>query len=282
MTTNIPIIDTHNHYWKYYATEFAWVSDNMAVLRKDYLPAEHLLEMQKSGVVKSVAVQAAQSLAETTYLMDLAAVNPHIVGVVGWADIVAGDLEQQLSTHLHGGKLKGLRHIRQDELDPKFFQQKAFIKGIKELEKLNLRYDILIFQHQLPDAIALADAVPNQLFVLDHLGKPNIAEEEQYYDAWLKDFAELAKRQNVYCKLSGLVNEADWKRHSPITFTKYFDAAVEHFGPSRLMFGSDWPVSLVAASYDTVLGYVKTHIKHLSPSDQGQILAGTATHFYNL
>ena len=271
------MIDTHQHFWHYDAAEYAWIDDTMAALKRDYLPQDAQREMDTVGVTACVAVQARQTLEETRWLLDLAARHPFIMGVVGWIDLRAGDVVRQLSAFTGRPALVGIRHIVQAEPDG-FLALPAFRTGVAELERTGLVYEILVYARQLPDAVAFARALPRQRFVLDHLGKPDI--RGGGFDRWRRHVDELAALPNVVCKLSGLVTEADWRAWTPGQLRPYLDAALESFGPSRLMIGTDWPVCTVAASYQTVVGLVLEAIAEYSETERLRILEGTARSVY--
>ena len=271
------MIDSHVHFWHYDAAEYDWIDDTMAALKRDYLPQDATREMDTVGVTACVAVQARQTLEETRWLLDLAARHPFIMGVVGWIDLRAGDVVRQLSAFTGRPALVGIRHIVQAEPDG-FLALPAFRTGVAELERTGLVYEILVYARQLPDAVAFARALPRQRFVLDHLGKPDI--RGGGFDRWRRHVDELAALPNVVCKLSGLVTEADWRAWTPGQLRPYLDAALESFGPSRLMIGTDWPVCTVAASYQTVVGLVLEAIAEYSETERLRILEGTARSVY--
>ena len=271
------MIDSHIHFWHYDAAEYDWIDDTMAALKRDYLPQDAQREMDTVGVTACVAVQARQTLEETRWLLDLAARHPFIMGVVGWIDLRAGDVVRQLSAFTGRPALVGIRHIVQAEPDG-FLALPAFRTGVAELERTGLVYEILVYARQLPDAVAFARALPRQRFVLDHLGKPDI--RGGGFDRWRRHVDELAALPNVVCKLSGLVTEADWRAWTPGQLRPYLDAALESFGPSRLMIGTDWPVCTVAASYQTVVGLVLEAIAEYSETERLRILEGTARSVY--
>jgi L-fuconolactonase len=273
------MIDTHQHFWQYSPAEYGWIDDSMAALRRDFLPTDLEREMAAAGVQASIAVQARQSLEETRWLLELADADPFIAGVVGWADLQAGDVDSTLERLARHSRLLGLRHIVQGEPDG-FLERPAFLRGVARLERHGLTYDILVYARQLPAAVAFARTFPRQPFVLDHLGKPDI--KGNGYQVWRNHFGRLAELPNVCCKLSGLVTEADWASWTPAQLRPYFDAALEAFGPSRLMIGSDWPVCLVAATYGDVIGLVRDAINEYSAGEREQILGGTAKRFFRL
>ena len=271
------MIDTHQHYWVYDPAQYSWLDDSMAALRRDFLPADAQREMAAAGVHASIAVQVRQTLEETRWMLELAERHPFIAGVVGWVDLQDADVDTELERLSQQPRLVGIRHIVQAEADG-FLDRPAFQRGIGCLERHGLTYDILIYARQLPEAIRFARAFPRQRFVLDHLGKPDIRGDG--YDEWRRHFGRMAELPNVCCKLSGLVTEADWASWTPAELRPYLDAALEAFGPSRLMIGSDWPVCLAAASYSQVIDLVRDAIGEYSDDEQKQILSGTAREFY--
>jgi L-fuconolactonase len=271
------MIDTHQHYWRFVAAEYEWIDDSMAVLKRDFLPPDALQEMVRTGVTASIAVQARQTLDETRFLLDLSDRYPFITGVVGWIDLQGEDVGRQLAELQDRPALVGLRHIVQAEPDG-FLARPRFLASIAQLERTGLVYDILVYARQLPQAVTFARAYPRQPFVLDHLGKPDI--RGGGYREWRRHFGELAALPNVSCKLSGLVTEADWRSWTPGLLRPYLDAALDAFGPSRLMLGSDWPVCTVAGSYTAVVGLVLEAIDEYSDAEQQQILEGTAQRTY--
>lgn len=273
------MIDTHQHYWQYDPAEYGWIDDSMAALRCDFLPVDAHREMAAANVQTSIAVQARQTLEETQWLLELAEENPFIAGVVGWVDLQAPDIDEQLDRLSKHARLVGVRHVVQGEPDG-FLERPAFLRGVGCLERYDLTYDILVYAPQLPGALAFARGFPRQRFVLDHLGKPDI--KGNRFREWRRDFDLLAALPNVCCKLSGLVTEAEWGSWTRPQLGPYLDTALEAFGPSRLMIGSDWPVCTVAASYQTVIGLVREAIGEYSTSEQAQILEGTARDFFHL
>jgi L-fuconolactonase len=271
------VIDTHQHFWTYDAAQYGWIDESMTALRRDFLPADAQREMTAANVQASVAVQVRQTLDETRWLLELSDRHPFIAGVVGWVDLQAPGVDaelERLSGHRH---LVGVRHIVQGEPDG-FLERPAFLRGVARLERYGLTYDILVYARQLPAAVTFARAFPRQRFVLDHLGKPDVAAGE--YREWRRHVDMLAALPNVCCKLSGLVTEADWDSWTPAQVRPYIDAALESFGPSRLMIGSDWPVCLVAASYARVIELVHDALGEYSIDEQKQILSGTARNFW--
>jgi L-fuconolactonase len=273
-------IDAHQHFWRYAAATHAWIDDSMAALKRDFLPADIEPHLPAAGLDGCVAVQAQQSVEETRWLLALSDEHPFVRGVVGWVDLCAPGVEDELRRLASHPKLKGIRHIVQDEPDDRFVLRAEFMRGIAALAAFDLAYDILVYPRQMPAAIELAAAFPQQRFVLDHLGKPPIGAGE--IDAWARGIAALSRNRNVSCKLSGMVTEADWQHWSPAGFTPYLDVAMDWFGPDRLMIGSDWPVCTLAASYSDVVDIVQHYIEHLSPEDQSAITGGTAERFYRL
>lgn len=272
-------IDAHNHFWNYDALKHNWIDGTMQAIQQSFLPKEFEKILQANGIDGSVAVQVEQNVEENNFLLALADEYPFIKAVVGWVDLTAADLTEQLQQLSHHKKLKGFRHIAQAEAAD-FLARPAIINGVSQLAKYNFTYDILVFPHQLPAAIELVKACPNQKFVLDHLAKPYIKTGE--IQQWKKDVSALAKLENVSCKLSGMVTEADWKNWKPDDFYPYLDVAFETFGASRLLYGSDWPVCLLAAHYDKAKNILETYTNTLSATEQQQIWGNNAIHFYNI
>jgi L-fuconolactonase len=272
-------IDAHQHFWHYDRVRDAWITDDMSVLRRDFLPDELETRLADSGIDGTVAVQADQSERETEFLLQLAERHPFIRGVVGWVDLRAADLPNRLEHFCAFERFRGVRHIAQAEPDD-FLERDDVVRGIGQLREFGLTYDILIYAHQIPAALALAERLPDQPFVVDHLAKPRI--RERAMDPWAKHMRELASLPNVCCKVSGLVTEADWARWRPEDIRPYLDVVFEAFGPDRLMFGSDWPVCLVAASYRRAVELVEDYADHLSQAERDDLFGGSAIRFYGL
>lgn len=271
------IIDTHQHFWHYDPERHGWINEDMQVLKHDFLP-EHLLPILKqSGVSACIAVQAEQTEDETNWLLSLAQANPFIKAVVGWVDLLSDTLEERLAYYQSFPLLKGFRHILQAE-EPAFMLQEKFVKGIQQLGRFGFTYDILIYPQHFNAAIALVKQCPDQRFVLDHLGKPDIRNGK--VDDWRNDISTLASFENVYCKVSGMVTEADWQHWQPAHLQIYLDVAVEAFGCDRLMWGSDWPVCTLAADYHRWLQVALDYFSTFSGQEQQAIFAGNAMKFY--
>jgi L-fuconolactonase len=273
-------IDAHHHLWRYSAAEYGWIDDRMGTLRRDFLPANLMKELHAAEIAGAVTVQARQSLEETEWLLSLAGTSPFLRGVVGWAPIASDRFPADLDRLCSRNKLKGLRHPIQDEPDADYIDRPDFNRGIGALQRSGLVYDILIFDKQLSSAIAFVDRHPNQVFVLDHMAKPRI--REGVIEPWRNHLSELARRENVYCKLSGLVTEADWEAWSVDSLRVYIEIALAAFGPRRMMVGSDWPVCLLATTYGKWFETVNRLIGTLSVTEKEHILGGTATEVYRL
>jgi L-fuconolactonase len=273
-------IDSHHHFWNYDPVEFGWIDDAMKPIRRDFLP-EHLREeISAAGVDGAVSVQARQSLVETQWLFDVTAKNDFIKGIVGWVELASPNVNAELGRFAANPKLKAIRHVVQGEPDDNFILREDFNRGIRELKRFNLAYDILIFERHLPQTIKFVDLHPNQVFILDHIAKPRI--KDGSFEPWNKNLRELARRPNVYCKVSGMVTEAEFKTWTEVRLQPYFNAALEAFGPRRLMFGSDWPVCLVACGYVRWHKLVSDWVAKLSQDEQARVLGGTAMEAYNL
>lgn len=267
-------IDAHQHFWRYSDAEFGWINDEMAVMRRDFLPADLKPELDRFGFAGSIAVQARQSEEENQFLLDQ---SP--LGVVGWVDLCAEDAGERLDFWRAFPAFRGVRHIVQGE--PSGFLARAdFRRGISLLADRGLTYDILIYHYQLEEAIAFARAFPNQPFVVDHGAKPDI--RSGGFDKWAEDMREMAGMENVCCKISGLAFEADWSTWTTDTLRPYVYHLLECFGPRRLMIGSDWPVCLAAGSYERVMGSLIELLGELSPAEQEAILGDTAARFYGI
>jgi L-fuconolactonase len=256
----------------------------MERLARDYLPADLEPPAAAAGIGGTVAVQARQTLEETRWLLELAERHPLIRGVVGWVDLRSVDVHGQLREFAAREQFVGVRHVVQDEPDPRFLLGKEFFRGLEHLHPFGLTYDLLLHPQQLPAAVELAAQLPEQPFVLDHLAKPRIATWTKPGDlhAWRRDIEALAKQDNVCCKLSGMVTEAAWRQWRRADFKPYLDVALAAFGPERLMFGSDWPVCLLSGDYAEVAGIIGDFSGELSPAEQAAIWGGTARRFYGL
>ena len=277
-------IDSHQHFWSYSATDYPWIGAGMERLARDYLPVDLEAAAAALGISGTVAVQARQTLEETRWLLELAERHPLIRGVVGWVDLRSTAVGDQLNECVAREKFVGVRHVVQDEPDPRFLLGEEFFRGLKQLHAFGLTYDLLLYPQQLPAAVELVASLPEQPFVLDHLAKPRIAAWTARSDmaSWRHDIEALARHENVCCKLSGLVTETAWRQWRPADFKPYLDIALSAFGPDRLMFGSDWPVCLLSGDYAEVAGIIRDVCGQLSPDEQAAIWGGTATRFYGL
>ncbi len=272
-------IDAHHHLWRFTAEEFGWIGDDSSSLRRDFLLDDLRRVLGSAGVNGTIAVQARQSLAETRWLLQLAAADSPILGVVGWLPISAEDFPAMLSEFAASPRLKGLRHVVQAE-SAGFLDGADFNRGMRALAGTGLIYDILIFALQLAEATRFVDRHPEQSFVLDHIAKPEIRNGE--IRRWSAAIREMARRPNVCCKISGMVTEADPAHWTRAQLSPYFDVVLEAFGPERLMIGSDWPVLTVGCSYSQWWQTVESWIVSLSEVEQAKILGGTATRVYQL
>jgi L-fuconolactonase len=273
-------IDAHQHFWIYNDREFGWIDDSMAALRRNFLPQDLAPELKASGLQGSVVVQTRQTPEETGWLLGLADAHESILGVVGWADLCSPDIRSQLKTLTGHRKLVGLRHIVQSEADDRFLLRPEFLRGIEMLEDFDLAFDILIYAKHLPIADEFVRRFPRQRFVLDHMAKPAIRDRQ--IDNWASGMRRISEVPNVFCKLSGLVTEADWKSWTREEIIPYLDVALASFGADRLMIGSDWPVCLVAASYAEVIRIVKDYISERVPKRAADIMGGNAQRFWRL
>jgi L-fuconolactonase len=273
-------IDSHHHLWKYVESEYPWMSDDMSSLRRDYLVDELAPILEEKKIDGTVVVQACQTLEETRWLLNIARSNPVVRGVVGWVPLTSPTVQEDLESLAKDPTLRGVRHGLQGEQDPLYMTRLDFNRGVGLLKEWSLSYDLLIVSNQLPQTIQFVDRHPNQVFILDHIGKPSIQRGE--LAPWMKDICELARRDNVYCKISGMATEADWKTWAGRTLRPYIDVVLEAFGPHRLMFGSDWPVLLLASSYSRWMAEFEAAISSLSEDERSLILGGTASEAYRL
>ncbi len=273
-------VDSHQHFWRYDPQEYDWIGDELAAIRRDFLPADLARELGPAGVDAVVSVQARQTLGETRWLLELAEANDFIAGVVGWVPLVSARVADTLAELAANRRLCGVRHVLQGEADPDFAARPDFDRGIAALRGLGLAYDILVYERQLPVATALVDRHPDQVFVVDHVAKPRI--RDAVVSPWRERMRELGRRPNVFCKLSGMVTEAGPRAWTRATLEPYAEVVLEAFGPSRVMFGSDWPVCLAACSYSRWLTTVRELCAGLSETERERVLGGTARRAYGL
>ena len=277
----MPKIDAHQHFWKFDPEQHAWIGPEMAVIQKDFMPGDLEPVLRAAGIDGCVLVQVDQSEEENKFQLANAAPHDFIKGVVGWVDLQSPSVEEQLAYYRASPKMKGFRHILQGEKDRALMLKPAFRNGIGLLASYGFTYDILIFPDQLGYTRELTAAFPDQPFVIDHIAKPYI-KDKKITAEWKAAIRAVAVHENVYCKISGMVTEADWKHWKPEDLHPYIDTVVEAFGPKRIMFGSDWPVCLVAASYEQVFGLVKDYFASYSEAEQEAFFGGNAIKFYNL
>lgn len=278
-------IDSHQHFWRYHPARHVWMSEAMGSLKTDFLPADLLPHLQACHLDGCVAVQADQSEDENAFLLRLAGENSFIRGIVGWVDLQAANVEERLAHYHQFPKIKGFRHVLHDEPEREFMLRPAFRRGISKLAAFGYTYDLLIFVEHLAPSLALVQEFPDQPFVVDHIAKPGL--DSAVVDEWKRGLAKLAAHENVCCKISGLVTEADWQkpnatRWQPVDFRPYLDTVLDLFGTDRVLYGSDWPVCTLAASYETVYGLAAAYFSGLSEAEQGKFFGGNATRFYRL
>jgi len=273
-------IDSHQHFWRYDPARYGWIDESMGPLKRDFLPEDLTSELDANGIDASIAVQADQSEEETLFLLDLAERERRIAGVVGWIDLASPRIEERLRFFSRYRKLCGFRHAVQSEPDDRFMLWPEFMRGISCLREFEFAYDMLIYPKHLPAAIELVGRFPGQRFVVDHLAKPEI--KTKSISDWAARIGSLARNPKVYCKLSGLVTEADWRGWTPADFDAYLDVVFEAFGVERLMFGSDWPVCLLAGSYEQVRSIVEDYVDRNAPGAREKIFGENASRFYDL
>jgi L-fuconolactonase len=272
------IVDAHQHFWHYNPREYDWIDDGMHVLRRDFMPDDLVPHMEQAGVDATIAVQTRQTTEETDWLLRLAEAHSFIAGVVGWIDLRADDVDASVEQLLAHPRLAGIRHIVQSERDDRFLLDPAFGRGIAALGRAGLPYDILIYPRHLPVAAEFVSRFPAQTFVLDHLAKPEI--RTGAIDEWARDLRRLAGAPNVWCKLSGLVTEADWQAWTPEQIDPYLDVAFDCFGAGRLIAGSDWPVCTVAADYSRTMAVVRDYLGQFRSQEREAVLGGNARSVY--
>ena len=273
-------IDAHQHFWKFDAIRDSWINEDMAILKKNFLPTQLDSLLKENGIDGSVVVQSDQSEIENTFQLKNAAENNFIRGVVGWVDLQSAEIEDRLAYYQQFKKLKGFRHVLQGEIQRDLMLTPAFKNGISLLIKYGFTYDLLVLPDQLKFVKKLVEAFPDQLFVIDHIAKPSIKSKDII--GWQKDIVALAPYKNLYCKISGMVTEADLKNWKPEDLTPYMNVVVETFGTNRLMYGSDWPVCLLAASYHQTKNIVDSYFSTFSITEQQDFFGKTATQFYKL
>lgn len=272
-------IDSHQHFWNYDPKKHEWINAEMSRIRRNFTPGDLYPLLQEANMDGCIAVQADESLRETDFLLDLSSQHDWILGVVGWADLGKEDLDQLLDHYASQKKLVGFREVLQSK-DPRYMLREEFIRGMHKLKKRELAYDLLLFPQHLDAALELVKKCPEQRMVIDHLAKPLIKDGE--WKEWKKKMALLSERELIYCKLSGMVTEADWKKWKSEDLLPYLEIALELFGPERLMYGSDWPVCLVAGEYEEVYRVIDDFTSQLSLSEKEQILGETAAEFYGI
>jgi L-fuconolactonase len=276
----VPRIDTHHHLWNYSREQYPWITESMPALQRDFTVDDLRGVLEQSRLDGAIAVQARQTLAETQWLLELAARHPFIYGVVGWVRLAERDVREDLEAFAGHPKLVAVRHVLHDEADDDYVLREDFNRGIALLKEYDLVYDILIFERHLPQTLRFVDRHPEQRFVVDHIAKPRI--KDGLMSPWRENIFELTKRENVYCKLSGMVTEANWSRWTEAELQPYFEVVLSAFGPRRVMFGSDWPVIILASEYGRWVATVQNFIGKLSSSEQARIFGGTATEVYGL
>lgn len=272
-------LDSHQHFWKFNPAEYGWMQPDWPI-RRDFLPADLQPLLKQQGLDGTIAVQARQTIEESRWLLALADASPLIKGVVGWVDLRSERVEEQLAALAPHPRFVGVRHVVQDEPEDRFVLRPDFIRGMGRLKQFDLTYDLLLFPQQLPAAIELVRRFPEQPFVLDHIAKPRI--REGALAPWREQLRELAQSPNVCCKVSGLVTEADWANWKPGDFQPYLDVVFEAFGEERLMFGSDWPVCLLAGNYDRVFQLADACVQHLGPEARAKFFGANAARFYGV
>lgn len=273
-------IDAHQHFWRYNPTEYGWMGPGLESLRRDYMPEDLIPLLQTVGFESAVLVQARQTLGETAWMLELADRHPFICGMVGWVDLCSPQVEAHLAQFAGHPRLVSMRHLLESEADDAYALRPEFLRGVRALGQFGLAYDIVIRHRQMPEALGLVERFPEQRFVLDHIGKPAIA--EGCLEPWATQLRALAAHPLVACKLSGLVTEADRPCWRPTDLRPYLDVVLEAFGPERVMIGSDWPVCTLAGNYVRVMRVVLDYVGLRTPVEQEAILGDNAARIYRL
>lgn len=275
-------IDAHQHFWRYDRREHAWIDESMRPLQRDFLPADLEPLIREQGIDRTIAVQASQTTAETDWLLQLAGAHTFIGGVIGWVDLQADDVEAKVEYVARNRKLVGIRHGLQSEPDDRFMLRPAFGRGIAALARHRLPYDILIYPRHLAVASDFVEHFETQTFVLDHLAKPDIRGGARAIDGWARDLRRLAEHPHVWCKVSGLVTEADWNNWTAKELEPYLDVAFDCFGAGRLIAGSDWPVCTLASSYSRTMSVLREYLKRRTADERAAVLGGNAQKVWRL
>ncbi len=273
-------IDAHHHFWQLDRFRYPWMTPDLEPLLRDYGPADLQPLLAAHHVDRSVLVQTISSLDETRWFLQLSERHEFIAGVVGWVDLTDPALDQMLDELAPHPKFVGVRHQVHDEPDDRWLLRDDVLRGLAQLAARSIPYDLLLRPRHIPAAIEVALALPELSLVVDHIAKPAIA--HRGWDDWAKPFAKLAKHPNVTCKLSGMITEADWQQWQPGDLRPYVDHALSCFGAERLMFGSDWPVCLLAGGYGRVVAALEENLAGLSDAERADVFGGTAVRVYGL
>ena len=276
------IIDAHQHFWQLSQPfEYGWLdAPQNAPIRKDLLPADLEPKLQALGIDRSIFVQTQHDVSENRWALNYCDHYDFLAGIVGWVDLASPDCEEQLEEFRENPRFLGVRHVTQDEPDDDFIIRPEVIRGLQVLENHSVPFDLLFYVKHLPHAETVARQVPDLPLVIDHLAKPRV--REQSIEDWLPAFKQAAECDNVYCKLSGMITEADWQNWKKEDLRPYVDQALELFGPDRCMYGSDWPVCELAGSYEQVYLTLRDLLSELSEAEQSKIFGGTAAKFYGV
>ena len=282
MTPRPQTVDSHQHFWSLARFDYAWMPPGSSVLRRDYLPDDLRPLLDAAGVARTVAVQAHQSVAETRWLLSLAEETPWIAGVVGWVDLTSPSLGETLDSLMLSPKLKGIRHLVHDESDPRWLVRPDVLAGLGEVSRRGLAFDLLLRPEHIACVPVVANACPDLLLIVDHIAKPCIA--ARVFEPWAADIAEIARIPGLRCKVSGMVTEADHATWTPADLAPYVAHVVGCFGAERLVFGSDWPVCRLAATYGQVVDALDECLvaAGCTESERQAIFGPNATRFYRL
>lgn len=276
-----PIIDAHQHFWQLGRFDYSWMdAPNLAPIRVDRLPGDLKPLIERADVQRTIFVQTQHNLDENRWVLQLADEYPFIAGVVGWIDLRSEGCEDQLAEFTADRRFVGIRHVVHDEADDRWVVHPDTIRGLKVLERHAVPFDLLFYVRHLPHAVTLAETLPDLPMVIDHLAKPPIRDGD--FDPWLDYFRAASRYPNLYCKLSGMITEADWRLWAAADLKPYVHHALDLFGPDRLMFGSDWPVCELAGTYGQVVNALNDALGPISEAERIAIFGGTASRFYRL
>jgi len=273
-------IDAHQHFWNHDPIKHFWINDDMKVIKRDFSPGDLAPLLKESKFDGTIAVQADETMAETTFLLDLARKNDYIKAVVGWVDLRKEAVEEDLLMLKSQQKLAGFRCIMQGTEDEAYLKNSVFLKNVSRLTQFDFTYDLLVFHNQMESLVRFTDKLQDNRLILDHIGKPDIKNKQ--IKQWREQLRILSSNPNIYCKLSGMLTEADHQRWTYDDIMPYMETAAEYFGVDRLCFGSDWPVCLLAGSFKQVHDVVDRFVEQLNTTEREKIFGTNTAAFYKI